>query len=122
MTTQPDFINDDETLQLFNQRLGDVATEEFLLIIPLNEIIELCGVNRNEIITESVYKILDELMEIYHLDKNNTIKQMNEAYFTVMLISYVIALHSSFYKASLQHLILSLRANRKRYHKLYSLV
>ena len=82
MTTQPDFINDDETLQLFNQRLGDVATEEFLLIIPLNEIIELCSVYRNEIITESVYKILDELMEIYHLDKNNTIQQMNEAYFT----------------------------------------
>ena len=82
MTNKQNVIIDtDETFQLFNKRLCDVTVDDFLLIIPLNEIIELCGVNRNDIITESIYKILDELMKVYHLDKNNTIQQMNEAYF-----------------------------------------
>ena len=76
------FIDTDETFQLFNKRLGDVTVDDFILIVPLNEIIELCGVNRNDIITESIYKILDELINIYHLDKNSTIQQLNEAYFT----------------------------------------
>ena len=87
MTTQQDFIikndfiNNDETFQLFNKRLGDVTVDDFILIIPLNEIIELCMHNRNEIITESIFKVLDELITIYQLNKNNTIQQMNEAYF-----------------------------------------
>ena len=76
------FIDTDETFLLFNKRLGDVTVDDFILIVPLNEIIELCGVNRNDIITESVYKVLDELINIYHLDKNSTIQQLNEAYFT----------------------------------------
>ena len=82
MTNKQNVIIDtDETFLLFNKRLGDVTVEDFVLIIPLNEIIELCGVNRNDIITDSIYKILDELMKVYHLDKNSTIQQMNEAYF-----------------------------------------
>ena len=83
MTNKQNVIIDtDETFLLFNKQLGDVTVDDFILIVPLNEIIELCGVNRNDIITESIYKILDELINIYHLDKNNTIQQMNEAYFT----------------------------------------
>ena len=77
-------IEEDNTMALFNKQLGDVTVEDFVLIIPLNEIIELCMHNRNEIITESVYKVLDELMKVYHLDKNNTIQQMNEEYFIRM--------------------------------------
>ena len=85
MTNKQNVIIDtDETFQLFNKQLGDVTVDDFILIVPLNEIIELCGVNRNDIITESIYKILDELMKVYHLDKNNTIQQMNEAYFIRM--------------------------------------
>ena len=90
---QNDLIDTDETFQLFapseleaswkpfNKQLGDVTVEDFVLIIPLNEIIELCMHNRNEIITESVYKVLDELMKVYQLEKHNTIQEMNEAYF-----------------------------------------
>ena len=78
---QNDLIDADETFQLFNKRLCDVTVEDFVLIIPLNEIIELCMHNRNEIITESVYKVLDELMKVYQLEKQNTIQEMNEAYF-----------------------------------------
>ena len=86
-------IEEDGTLELFapseleaswkpfNKQLGDVTVEDFVLIIPLNEIIELCMHNRNEIITESVYKVLDELMKVYRLEKHNTIQEMNEAYF-----------------------------------------
>ena len=82
MTNKQNVIIDtDETFLLFNKRLGDVTVEDFVLIIPLNEIIELCMHNRNEIITESVYKVLDELMKVYHLEKHNTIQEMNEAYF-----------------------------------------
>ena len=78
---QNDLIDADETFLLFNKQLGDVTVEDFVLIIPLNEIIELCMHNRNEIITESVYKVLDELMKVYQLEKHNTIQEMNEAYF-----------------------------------------
>ena len=74
-------IEEDNTMALFNKQLGDVTVEDFVLIIPLNEIIELCMHNRNEIITESVYKVLDELMKVYRLEKHNTIQEMNEAYF-----------------------------------------
>ena len=82
MTNKQNVIIDtDETFLLFNKRLGDVTVEDFVLIIPLNEIIELCMHNRNEIITESVYKVLDELMKVYQLEKHNTIQEMNEAYF-----------------------------------------
>ena len=82
MTNKQNVIIDaDETFLLFNKQLGDVTVEDFVLIIPLNEIIELCMHNRNEIITESVYKVLDELMKVYQLEKHNTIQEMNEAYF-----------------------------------------
>ena len=82
MTNKQNVIIDtDETFLLFNKQLGDVTVDDFILIIPLNEIIELCMHNRNEIITESVYKVLDELMKVYQLEKHNTIQEMNEAYF-----------------------------------------